>query len=553
MPEDYKGKKQEKKTRDKQKTYALVKLGSRSKERYDSYGHKIEEKKPPETKSAEIKPPQKTPNIAPPKDTSTRYREHRTHKPANKIYTNVTKKENEEKKTSQHTLPAHEKRIKNRKVEKKKVIISSLKAAGFLIIIAIMIFLILRKDANEKNLPATAFISTGTIENSFSTKIHIIRDETAIQAGFSGKLIAAVNDGDRVAAGKTVAYIIKPEYEDDLNKLRNIEKKITAAQNAAEYLDGEISTELSEVNAEILIGVNKLAALYAENKTLQEYSMLIEELDRLYELKNEIIMNADSTDSYINSLKSEREAILQRMQNSMHEVKTTKAGIVSFYTDSETVYASQKIKMINDYLNGQTEAAGMLSEDALRFNEAEATYMVGRNVSQNETIARITPYETYYIAADISELNDWGLRKGKSVIIKSSDRSFSINASVADLLKYGDRTYVLFKSSTGLAGAISRRIVSSDIVVDYSEGIKVPKRALSEWDSAGLTARIAIIRANYVSYVYVKILAEDNEYAIVSNSNDFVSDEDKGITSIRINDLYVINHETVTEGQVIGG
>ena len=128
-----------------------------------------------------------------------------------------------------------------------------------------------------------------------------------------------------------------------------------------------------------------------------------------------------------------------------------------------------------------------------------------------------------------------------------------MTAEVEELLRYGEKTYLLMKSSAGIAGTISGRVVNCDVVVDYSEGIKVPKRALAEWDSAGVTARIAIVRSNYVSYVYVNVLAEGGEYAIISNSNGFGSEEEDAITSVRINDLYVVNYEKVTEGQIIGG
>lgn len=65
----------------------------------------------------------------------------------------------------------------------------------------------------------------------------MIRDEYAVTAGFSGKVIAAVNEGDRVAAGAVIAYIVKPEYESDLEELREIEDKITAAQSVSSYVN----------------------------------------------------------------------------------------------------------------------------------------------------------------------------------------------------------------------------------------------------------------------------------------------------------------------------
>ena len=69
-----------------------------------------------------------------------------------------------------------------------------------------------------------------------------------------------------------------------------------------------------------------------------------------------------------------------------------------------------------------------------------------------------------------------------------------------ELLRYGEKTYLLMKSSAGIAGTISGRVVNCDVVVDSSEGIKVPKRALAEWDSAGVTARIAT-----VSYTHLDV------------------------------------------------
>ena len=178
---------------------------------------------------------------------------------------------------------------------------------------------------------------------------------------------------------------------------------------------------------------------------------------------------------------------------------------------------------------------------------------LGQTVSEADLIARITPDVTYYLTADISDTNYGSLQEGKKIQIKAEGREFSVDASVVELLKYGDKMYLLMKSSAGIAGTISKCAVDSDIIVDYSEGMKIPKRALSEWDSAGLTARLAIVRANYVSYVYVSVLAEDSEYAIINHSSNFRDPEAEGITSVRINDLYVVNYEKVTEGQVIGG
>ena len=531
----------------------LVKLNGKSSDRYDSYGYRIE--KPAPRVSAERKSPSQ--GTAPGKQ--------RAGEPANakkqedkmreRLYTSKPPKKTPASVPAQQKaeLPSHERRISERAPKRRKNILTAVKVILFLLLVAGTILLILYNKEENENTPRTAFLSTGTIENSFSAQVSMIRDESAVTAGFSGKLIAVVNEGDRVAAGAVIAYVVKPEYESDLKTLRDIEDKIATAQSASSYVNTSQSAEVSSLNEKILELTDQLSALSGTSSGIGGYSALIKKLDDLFRMKNDIMMNADTADAYITGLKNERAAVLARLGDSMHEVKTQQAGVVSFYADSGSQDASGKARAITEYIDKKGETGNLLSETALSFTDTQMRYTVGADVGENDVVARITPDVQYYLAADITGIDYSGLSAGKSVTVKAAGREFSIAATVEEVLKYGEKMYVLMKSSAGISGTISKRVVQSDIVVDYSEGIKVPKRALAEWDSAGLTARIAIVRSNYVSYVYVNILAEDSEYAIISNSNGFASEEGSGITSVRINDLYVVNHETVTEGQIIGG
>ncbi len=552
MAGDDKRKSQDKK--DKKTPKPLVKLNGNSAERYDSYGYRIEKPKAKPPAAAERRsanpaaarqPDGRSGNA---QKTETRPRElpgkpqHRQ-KPQERPYA---------QKTQPESFPSHERRISERSPKRKKSILTAVKVLLFLLLVAGTIFIILYNKEENENMPKTAFLSTGTIENFFSADIHMIRDESAVTAGFSGKLVAAVNEGDRVAAGAVIAYVVKPGYENDLKNLRDIEDKITTAQSASSYV-GTQSGEINSMNETIREVTYLLSAMSGDTAGMSAYPELIKKLDGLFRMKNDIMMNAETADAYITELKNERAAVLARLGDSMHEVKTQQAGVVSFYTDSESQNASGKAQAITEYINKKGETGNLLAESALSFGSTDLRYTVGADVGENDVAARITPDVTYYLAADITGINYSGLSEGKSVAVKASGREFSIDATVQELLRYGDKTYVLMKSSTGIAGTISKRVVKSDIVVDSSEGIKVPKRALAEWDSAGLTARIAIVRSNYVSYVYVTILAEDSEYAIISNSNGFGSEDPDSITSVRINDLYVVNYEKVTEGQIIGG
>ena len=86
------------------------------------------------------------------------------------------------------------------------------------------------------------------------------------------------------------------------------------------------------------------------------------------------------------------------------------------------------------------------------------------------------------------------------------------------------------------------------MVVDFQEGIKVPLRALFDWDAAGVTAALALVRGSYIEYIYVNILIQNDKYAIVTSQSYFEPED--GTAALRVNDIYIVEHERVEEGQV---
>lgn len=532
----------------------LVKLNGKSGELYDSYGYQMQRPKP--APAAPPKEPKKTAEpdrqrrasaagAAARQDAAEKPQQGRTRqqaKPAGRPYA-----------PKDQARPSHEKRIAERTPKRKRAMATAIKAAVFLILVGVAILLIIYNQGEKAGGVKTAFVTTGTIENSFSVDVNIIRDEFSVSAASSGKLIAAVNEGDRVAVDSVIAYVVQPEYENDLNTLRDIEDKITTAQNAASYINTSQSAELNSMNTDIEDLTSQLSALSGTPSNLESYSEVMQKLKSVFRMKNDIMMNAETADTYITNLKNQRSEVLAKLGSSMHEIKAQQAGVVSFYVGSGGQNASEKAKDIANYISKKGSPDNALPENMLLYGSAELRNMVGGTVSENDIVARITPDVTYYLTADVTNLDYSRFTPGKQIGVKAATREFSVEATIIEVLQYDGRVYLLMQSSNGIAGTISKNVVKSDIIVDYSEGIKVPKRALTEWDAAGLTARITIVRSNYVSYVYVNVLAEDGEYAIINNTNGFASDTDEGVKSVRINDLYVVNYETVTEGQIIGG
>ena len=403
----------------------------------------------------------------------------------------------------------------------------------FLFILVTVILLLVRGgDGGETK---TGFVQNGMLEKSADGSAVFLRSEQLVCADTDGKLIANINEGERAAAGAVVAYVVDSQMEETVEELKKIEDRILTAQIYSDSMVESISSSLSEISSavteELLTltpesGRGRLRRFYDAKNTIETY----------FELKNDMSMNVESKDSYVLSLQTKRADVLSRLQGHMHALTTPVSGVVSYYLDGreDTVSAM-------DFEN--VTAADVSSMDT---NGART---VGRNVKSGDPVFRVTAPSEYYIAVRLDEKTD-AVKRNASVTVQAADHSFKAAASVLSVESGGDgHSFALMKSASNLAGTVSYRTKDVNVIFEAVSGMKVPVKALSDWDSAGLTAKLVLIRSNYVQSVYVNVLSYNDEYAIISNQTAFEAED--GIKGVQANDMYVLNPETVQEGELL--
>lgn len=434
-----------------------------------------------------------------------------------------------------------------RKARKKSNIFLGIKIGVFVAVVGVLIFLIVHKGSAEGKIQ-TDFIQTGVIDESFRSEFTFIRTEYEVTSPSGGKFIPKVNEGDKVAAGTVIAHVVKDGYEEQLKKLREIESKIAVANNASSYIGSETNVELISISEEIDRIRSKITQL-ALSGDISQYTQYKSELETALEIKNNILLNIDSPNAYVQELNKEYDAIYQTLSGYMKDVVAEQAGVVSFYIDDNQNQSSLNAMKITEYINADPDSMPQLPETVIVFSQSEMRYMYEKQVQHGDVVARITPDVMYYVSVKCSEAQLAGISEGTNIMLKSANRDYSVTASVVKLFKNGKDSAIVLQTAHGLQASLSDRTVEGDVILSYTEGIKVVKRCLAEVDSAGITARIAIVRYGFVEYVYVNILAADDEYVIISNIRDLAQEDEE--VSVRVNDLYVINHEDVKEGQVI--
>ena len=461
-------------------------------------------------------------------------------------------KQREKELAEERELTAHEKRKIYKKRARRQAWMNVLKVAGVLLIIAVLVASIVVNRKN-KNAIYRQYISKGYIDDSVTGELEFLRNELPVYSGYSGVFVPNVNEGDRVGANTVIGYVVRAEYTETLSELKDIESKITAAQKASSYLDSSKSSEILALEDAIDTCVGELSAL-AMSGNMSGYSELREELDSLLSRKNELEMNSETTDTYISGLQKQRNKILNKISSYMYEVKTPSSGVVSFYVDGSELRVSDAYSHLKQRVAETTFTSVMSSTltpsewSEFSVPETETATVKGREVTNGTLVARVAPDVSYYLTIRVDDMSEYSISVGSTAEVYSPSENLRFEAVVAGTFYGPDQHLVVLEANHAMAASVSLRRAEGEVIFSHTEGFKVPLRALTDWDTAGLTARITLVRSGYVEYVHVNVLGRDDVYAIINSRS--VLDDSSGI-SVRENDEYVVNYEKVYEGQNI--
>lgn len=539
----------------------LVRVNGRERQRrvYDSYGHEIEEPVRKAT-SAEKSPTGE--------ETRERKRVHRSHmeEVRRNLEAESTPSVEQDPLDDSHIygdvpirssfvredkLRSYQNRQIQLKQEKKRTLFTAMRVGIFLLCIGILVLVVLLSGRVGKQIN-TQYVQRGSIDNAVKGNVSFLRNEIPVTTGKSGTFVPYVKEGDRVSKDSLIGYVIQPGYETQLSKLREVESKLIAAQQAMSYVSGAKTPELLAVEEAIEQAFSQLSEM-ATLGNITGYDACAKELNALYQEKNDLLMNMETTDSYLSGLQQERNQILGQIQSSMFSIVAPESGIVSFYVDGKehvvgaACEALHNQVVVTDFTTPSSCRIGDAVLDLFRIPDSRLHSMTDLAVRQNDIVARVTPDVSYYATMEIETTDGLQITPGNTVTVRAGTGTLSFEAEICGVYKSENSLMLVLSCKKALMATVSQRSVQGEIVFTHTEGIKVPLRALAEWDEAGVTARLAVVRAGYVEYVYVNILAKDHDYAVI---NSKATMDDQGI-SVRVNDIYVVEHEKVKEGQAL--
>ena len=432
---------------------------------------------------------------------------------------------------------------KQRKSSTVKAIIVASVAAVLMIVFAVASII----GVTKNSVYQLSYVGEGEIVKKGHGEACFIRQGDVLKAESGGIFVPNVNEGDKVPAGYTVGYITDDEYVNDVLKLRNLEKVILSMQAMDGVTSAPDQSELAAAEESVSQYRQKLAEMAASGK-LQECSDVMVQLTAALSYRNQIIIEAESGNSSVSSLQKERNELAKRLSSKMKPVKTQSAGVVSFSINGGEGLENDLYPNMEKQNEGYTVKTDNIKTDTV--------YIANTQVQSGQSVARVVTSQDYYVVMETAE--DYTAYLGKKITVTSDDGKFNSTGKILSVTPVtGGGNSVIIKTNKSLRSSLDgAKNVSFEI--SRTSGYCVPLSALDDWDKPGHTARIAVVRAGVVKFVYVTVIDHDDEFAVIRNNvysdsdiyyGDTPAEEDEPI--FKANDCYIVNPKGIKEGQVI--
>lgn len=350
------------------------------------------------------------------------------------------------------------------------------------------------------------------------------RNEKPINSSGYDYLDVVRNEGERVAAGGTIARVYADEHSAKVRKeIRQIEDKIATYEEVLEH-SGSYQSAANSIEQEIYDDVGQIVVSAKRGNAADAFGRAE---DMVINIMKKKIASGDlvSYDTILDDLRKELSTLKASARDSVKTIRTDESGYFSLSTDG------LEEQLNNDYLKDLTvdnfDEAKKLSQK----NEESGDHL-GKIVYNNMWSVAIKT-ETH--AVDRLEVND-------TVYIKiPSFGAERIKCTVADIRKSGEEAVVVLSSSVINENILTLRQEEIQLIVKNYSGILIRQSALRKVDGEdGVFVKVGLL----LRYRKVKILYNDGTNAVI----EYNAAENGGL---RIYDQVVYKGSNLYDGKAV--
>ncbi len=361
-----------------------------------------------------------------------------------------------------------------------------------LLIIVVALFLLLNLGKLIIGRNSSEMVQYGVMENGFRAELHIFKDEVIVKDTHSGLLRPVVADGERVHKGARIGAILSGNTDEAaLHEHLYLQDRIRRLQTIK--ADGGYSETVRTDERISTLSLQILTA--AERGDMAAITVL---KDELMVAKDEKAAASGEKQALIDSLTQRQNALASKIGSSVEEVFSPRAGTLFLHTDGlEESMSTEKTDGLTPAALKELTEKPVHTEGGCKIlysNEWKGAAIVPAEKAAELTVGqvvslRIDAFDGATEKATVHQISEE--ENGECVVIFSSNRTPK--------------------------GLMQSRRVGVEVILARYEGLRVPKKALTENDGEkGVyvqTITEQVFRKTDVAY-------ENETHAIVREGKD---------------------------------
>ncbi len=373
-------------------------------------------------------------------------------------------------------------------IQNKKIIAISL------VVLAIIIFCLYKVIVFIQNPTDTFSVEQGQIYQEERAIGYIIREETVVKGdNYKNGMEQKKTEGEKVAKGDAIFRYYTTGEEDLIKKIQDLDVKISEAMaNTSNPFPADVASLDSQIESDIY-------SLYTANnlQTIQETK---KEIANNITKKAKIAGEKSPAGSYLKKLIDERSQYENQLNEGAEYLNAPISGVVSYKVDGY-----EDVLTTDDFSNLSTEFLEGLN------------LKTGQVVADSTESAKIINNFECYIACSLDSEQASSVEIGDAVKLRLPNEA-EITSDVEYVKQDGDKILIVFKIDQQVQELISYRKISFDIIWWSDSGKKIPNDAIgTETKGENQVAYVIRTRGGYQTKIWVKILRQNDKYAIVDN------------------------------------
>ena len=384
------------------------------------------------------------------------------------------------------------------------------------IIVVILFAYLIYNTATLVMSPTNTFVvEEGVLSSEEIVDAYVIRNETVLQGNnYMNGMEKVIVEGNRVAKGEPVfRYYVNGE-DTIKNEIAELDKQIAEATEAQNPEDTIYNTDIQTLKDRIRELEEKI---YTTN-SVEEINNYKKEIDDYMRKISTIVGESSATGTYLKELINQKNECLNKLTNGAEEIISNESGTVSYRVDN-----LEEIFTVGDFTYLTTE---FLDGVNLR---------TGELIETSDQKGKIITEFNCYLAVVMNSDTAMNAEIGDDVKI-ALDLENTVEAEIVHINQEEEARVLVFKVNDLPEKLINYRKLSVSVIWWQESGLKVPKSALIEEDGKYFLERT---RSGYTAKVLVKVLNQNDSYAIVKNY-ETQELQDLGYSYSEIRNMYTI-------------